>query len=331
MKVVMKLLISIIIPIYNVEKYAKKCIESVINQTYSNLQIILVNDGSVDKSGEICNYYASIDNRVTVIHKDNGGLSSARNIGIEAALGEYIMFLDGDDYISIYAVEELTNILNEHLVDIIQFRYIETNSNELNYDSDEKHEYHICTNTREMFDNLYEIGGEYISACTKIYNKKIFENLRFKNGILYEDQQIISNILTIIDSIAYYNKQLYYYLIRPNSIITSKFNRKKLDIIDIIEERIEFLKTRNYNDLVDREIAKHFNNLIILYCESKCSGCIVENKIILDKLREYIKLYGNNRHIAGKNKLLLIALRLDIRFIHIYYMLKYINNKRKVK
>ena len=175
--------ISIVVPIYNIENFVEDCIKSLIHQTYKNIEILLVNDGSKDDSLNICECYRLHDERIVIINKENGGLSSARNAGLKMATGDYCLFLDGDDQLNKYAIEILVGICDEFegKLDFIQFKYKEIYNIEYinTHRVNRKPQYVVKENKQDMFNYLYLIGGEAVSACTKLYKKELFNDLSF--------------------------------------------------------------------------------------------------------------------------------------------------------
>lgn len=232
-------LISIIVPIYNVEQYLNKCVDSIIHQSYSKLEIILVDDGSPDKCGEICNEYAAKDNRVKVVHKKNGGLSDARNAGIELAKGEWITFVDSDDYISVDYVETLYGLVakNECKVGVACVQYVyDGNVPPIHQRAYQEYIFDKWKGIEEMF---YQELFDTMAWC-KIYHKSLFETgIRYPYGIYYEDLPTTYLLFLHTDSIAFCNKKIYYYLQRKNSIERQTFNALKL------ESALEVLKKIN--------------------------------------------------------------------------------------
>ena len=185
---------SIIVPVYNIKNYLPRCIESLLAQSDPDFEGILVDDGSADGSGALCDAYAARDGRFRVMHKANGGLSSARNAGLDAARGEYILFLDGDDYLAPDAVQSLNAIAAAAgAFDFIQFRYAETDGS-WQPGARQKPDVRICTDVREMFAYLYQAGGVAASACTKLYRAALFRGLRFREGIAHEDEQLLNSL-----------------------------------------------------------------------------------------------------------------------------------------
>lgn len=234
----MQELISVIIPVYEVEQYLRRCVDSVINQTYKNLEIILVDDGSPDNCGKICDEYAVKDSRIKVIHKENGGLSSARNAGIDVAQGAYLSFVDSDDYINEQFIERLYDLLKEYDADIAQCDYVKT-AGEIPEN--------ISHENIDIFDNLgaldamYCINGvQMVIVCNKLFKKSLFENMRFPLGKIHEDEATTPLLLYRSERIVKTNRQMYYYYVNDESITNRKFSEKRLDIFHVFNSRIEF-------------------------------------------------------------------------------------------
>lgn len=233
--------LSVIVPVYMVEKYVAKCIDSIINQSYTNLEIILVDDGSKDNSGRICDDYKEKDDRIIVIHKDNGGLSSARNIGIENATGQLITFVDSDDYIKCNMYDMMIDCLCKNNLDVICCNYESdsTSKNEKN-ESAFKVLKHIDAVAR-----LLDEDGYRCYSWNKIYKKELFDNVKFPEGLFYED--IITNYKLFLKAnrIGYVNAKLYVYNYRVGSITSEMFNEKKYDLFFAINELSSDAKTRD--------------------------------------------------------------------------------------
>lgn len=217
--------ISVIVPVYNVEKYLSKCVDSIINQTYHNLEIILVDDGSPDRCGEICDEYATKDNRIKVIHKKNGGLSDARNAGIEVAEGGYIAFVDSDDYIA----SDMMDVLYHRLIKdgsdmaLCNFKYIDEKGEEI---EERKNKSPIKDEVITGIDGMKKLSQDknwyYVIAWNKLYKKEIFDNIRFPKGKIHEDEFVIHHIMHACKRISCVALELYYYLQRQGSIMSQK-------------------------------------------------------------------------------------------------------------
>ena len=219
-------LISVIVPIYNVEPYLKPCIDSIINQTYKNLEIILIDDGSTDNCPAICDEYAQNDNRITVIHKKNSGQSDARNIGIEKSTGDYIFFVDSDDYIELSAIGKLLNISLSNNSDLV-VADIFIVSFEQNVFFQQKNENHLVNY------NSQEAAKHYVDKpwgpWNKLYKKQVHKNVFFPSGKIHEDEAIMFQILKNCNIITQTTEKLYYYRKRPNSTTSKNYTIKKID------------------------------------------------------------------------------------------------------
>ncbi len=224
--------VSIVIPIYNGEKYLDRCINSVLNQSICDIEVILVDDGSQDLSGEICDEYSTRDARIKVIHKKNGGLGAARNTGIEVAEGEYIGFVDCDDWISPDMYEVLYNTAVEQRAEIVSGRFaIVHDEHEVVGTLDGT----VCLYEGEDKRRVYLESGiqdrsSQYSACTKIYKKSLFDNLKFPQEQLYEDS--FTNLLFIekANRFVIINKYTYYYYMGSTSITRKRCSKKDLDL-----------------------------------------------------------------------------------------------------
>lgn len=211
-------LLSVIVPVYNVEKYLVKCVDSILDQTYSDLEVILVNDGSRDSSGRICDTLAQKDPRVRVIHQENGGLSRARNVGIEAATGEYITFVDSDDWIEADAYAHLMGLMERDRVKLVCGG---------NYNVDERsgeRTLGVCPRKEEVITTEEMVGRMFLwqdcdsSVCDKIFHRSLLEHFRFPEGKVSEDVSITYRILLSTDRVTFSERPFYNYLQRSGSI-----------------------------------------------------------------------------------------------------------------
>lgn len=233
MKEINQPVISIIVPVYGVEKYLEKCVESIRCQTYHNIEIILVDDGSPDKCGEICDNYQKIDIRIKVIHKQNGGLSDARNIAIPMAKGEYLTFIDSDDWVSPYYIEHLYKAVSVYQADIGTSWFENVYENKPLYIKPEKElKKNNCLTSEECLKKLLYQDGVETSAWGKLYKREIIEDLRYPVGKLYEDILVTYEAIKRSKRIAVIENIDYYYFQRENSIQNMQFNKKKLDGVE---------------------------------------------------------------------------------------------------
>lgn len=241
--------ISVIVPVYKVEKYIDACVKSILNQTYLNLEVILVNDGSPDKCPEIIEEYAKKDNRIKVLHKENGGLSAARNLGIDHATGKYLAFIDSDDTISLNMMEHLHKALiaNDADISVCQvLRVTENEKGEIIFP--EQKDVEISEYTEKVYSNAEMMKGMLLDSnignfvCTKLFKRELFNNIYFPEGRVYEDAATTYKVVHKAEKIVYIDEPLYYYLIGRVGAITTTFTEKKiLDSMLAYHGQYEFL------------------------------------------------------------------------------------------
>ena len=232
-------LISIIIPVYNVENYIEKCMNTIINQTYKNIEVLLIDDGSTDSSPKLIENIRKSDKRIKTYHKKNGGLSDARNYGIKKAKGKYLVFIDSDDWVDLNYIEYLYNLIKKNNCDISICEIVKiTDCGKIvsrNYNNNSI----VIMNQKEAIRNMIEVKYFATSACGKMYKKECFDNVLFPVGRLFEDIPTNYNIFLSIDKIVFGAKGLYYYLTREGSITRNDFSEKHMDSIFFIEEAMK--------------------------------------------------------------------------------------------
>ena len=222
-------LISIIVPCYKVEQYLPKCVDSILNQAYSNLEIFLVDDGSPDKSGEICDEYAKQDKRIKVIHKENGGLSDARNVALDVATGEYIVFVDSDDYCALDYVETLYRLVSENDAQLgVTWHMCFDEGTEPMADTHDGKTLNVFTAEQALQSMFYQKEFD-TAAWAKIYHRSLFEGIRYPKGWLFEDLPTTYRLMAKCKRVAFTNYMSYYYLIRKNSIEGAPFKPAKYE------------------------------------------------------------------------------------------------------
>ena len=235
-----KALISLIIPVYKVEKYLEKCIQSLINQTYENLQIILVDDGSPDNCGKICDEYAKKDHRIEVIHKSNGGLSDARNKGLEIAKGEYIGFVDSDDYIEADMYEVLYNLLKQYNADVSICNFYTVSQGKISIKNADNgiNEY----NRIEILKEILLDKNIQSYAWNKLYKKELFDEIKYPIGKKYEDIGTTFYLLEKCNKVVVTGKPEYYYINRQDSIVNNVTETTITDYIELIMQRYDYIE-----------------------------------------------------------------------------------------
>ena len=238
-------LISVIVPVYKVEPYLSRCIASILTQTVTDFELILVDDGSPDNCGKICDEYAQKDKRIHVLHKGNGGLSSARNAGIdwvfENSYSQWITFIDSDDWIHPEFLELLLSGATSTNTDICVCEYIRTSEFT---DFENLNNITIQKITPEELFVKYHVTS--VIACCKLYKKSCFENIRFPLGKLHEDEYTTYKILFEKSQVSYLKEALYFYYTNPDSIMNSEWTPRRLDLISALEEQIAFFKKNGY-------------------------------------------------------------------------------------
>ena len=289
-----KELISIIVPVYNVEKYLKKCVDSIVNQTYKNLEIILVDDGATDNSGKICDELVELDNRIKVYHKKNGGLSDARNYGVERATGDYIGFVDSDDYIDAEMYEKLYEAIKKENVDVAECNLKIVYPEKTDLFTDQKY-YQIC-NKQEYLEEYLKIEKIFGSACVRLTKADIAKKLKFPVGKLYEDTYYAYDLIGIVDKYVIVDNPYYNYLMRENSITNAKFNPRIFDLIEIVE-KFHTNVYKNYPSLKEaadcRKMYAYFSVLNSILLEEDFKNNSFYKQIIDYFKEEYTKLLRN--------------------------------------
>lgn len=247
-------LVSVIIPVYNVEEFLRECVDSVINQTYKNLEIILVNDGSTDLSGKICDEYVEKDERISVIHQKNGGLSVARNTGLSETNGDYVYFLDSDDYIADNALETLVEIAEKDNSDIVFFdavSFADTDDFEVSQNYIRKNKYKT-DNGYAVFSALTN-NKEYHSAVPLLFINREFllkSGISFIRGILYEDMVFTYQLFCKASAVSQCKDALYYRRYRKNSIMTSSKSKNHFtSCVAVFKKNSEFTKELTQTDI----------------------------------------------------------------------------------
>ncbi len=260
-------LISLIVPVYNVESYVRNCLDSLIRQTYSNIEIICVNDCSGDASGEICDEFAAMDNRISVIHKRvNEGLSEARNTGLNIARGEYIAFIDSDDWIDCSYVEILYDAICSSKADIVQCSYVRVANEAVTVQKNRQVGKKLNMTGRQAIKKLYsntltQPSIDYTVVWNKLYRRTVIERIRFPKGAIFEDQFFTYRCFERAERICVLDCLLYYYRDNGSSITKQEYNIRFQDDIKAHEEQIEhFLGKKDY------EIAK----IIVARIEPLC-------------------------------------------------------------
>lgn len=255
-------LISIIVPVYNIKDYVSNCIESIMGQTYHNLEIILVDDGSTDESGEICDRYAERDKRISVLHKENGGLSDARNCALDRVRGDLIAFVDGDDWIHPQMYELMLNVMEQRRADIVTCWFEREDANFA------KHRYTEADLDVRMLtgaEALSDIETPLVVAWNKLYRKEIFDHIRYPKGKLHEDEYVIHRIFYKCNRVAVIGQPLYFYTIRGGSIVAQMTPNRINDSLEAFADRVRFSDEHNWSEVMPAVVKRYCDYCIDRY------------------------------------------------------------------
>ena len=276
--------VSIIVPIYNVEKYLCRCLDSILDQTFTDYELILVDDGSTDSSGELAEGFGSRDSRISIYHKKNGGLSDARNYGIERAGGEYLCFIDSDDWVEKNYLGELVRLIEEYEADIAICGFKRNSGDE---DIIQPQDPAVISESgTEAIDNLYGSHyTEYVVAWNKLYKKEIFDGIRYTEGMIHEDEAICGEVYCRARKVVRTDKVLYNY--RSNnssSIMTSGYSVKRLDILKALELRMETYRRYGLQKYYEKDSFKYLYKILLNEIEIRKLDS--DNREIIKGLKE---------------------------------------------
>ena len=285
-------MISIIIPIYNVEKYLPKCLDSVVNQTYTELEIICINDGSPDNSLKILKEYQKKDSRIKIINQENQGLAEARNTGIDNAKGKFIFFLDSDDWLPLNAIEKLCNKQKEKNADIvIGGRNIVTAKREVQF---LPKEYNKTLEFEEYISDSFKTEDFRAVAWGKLYKTKIIKEnyLYFPKGLLYEDLLFVMKYLYYSSKIIILRENIYNYRYDRRNSIVNTINKKDMDCLKTVDELEKFFKEKEMENILNKD---YYINFIMRWIIYATIGKFCKEKIKYEDFIEYIKLIKRNK------------------------------------
>ena len=265
--------VSIIIPVYNTSSYLEDCIKSVLEQTFTDFEAIMIDDGSTDGSGQLCDSLALRDDRILVIHQANCGLSAARNTGLSAAKGDYITFLDSDDMISPHFLETMMQVIEHEKVQVAICNWVRFENTPV-IEVPSVKEAEVISGRDAALRQFDQNGVLYVVACGKVFPREWFDTLRFPVGRLHEDEALTYKLLYRAKRVAVLDQRLYYYRKVPNSIMNRTFSVKRYDGVTALDEREQYYRDKNDNILAD-EAQKEKERLICkLFLQAKFAGMI---------------------------------------------------------
>lgn len=315
--------LSVIVPVYNEENYLQRCVDSLIHQSYQNLEIILVDDGSSDNSGNLCDVIAKSDKRITAIHKDNGGLSSARNAGLKISTGDYVTFVDSDDWVDLDIYRKAIYEAIDKNADVVDFLPVYTDGEHVPQNS--VHESRIVEGENILYDYLY-LGQTAIcpfSVCRKIYKRNLFENIRFPEGKLNEDIATNFKVLTNADRLIHISDIGYYYFQNSASLTNGPLKKKDFDLLDASQELFTLSKNCSNQKIAELAEVKLARSYFSLLAKASVGG-IAEDisdddiKYLTQNIRKNYKLLMHS-DMPLNRKVAVTATSIDYRTIAIPY------------
>lgn len=312
-------LVSVVVPVFNVAPYIQRCVDSLVSQTYSNIEIILVDDGSKDDSPQLCDVCADKDYRIKVIHKKNGGLSDARNVGIEAASGEYLSFVDSDDIVHPEFIMKLVTAIKKSgkKMSVCLFQ---------NFSDDKPLNFRKSNNPLRVM-NLYDSICAYcslpperstplISCCTKVYHRSLFYCLRFPVGLIYEDAHVSYKLLDKANGVAFVGEPLYGYYMRNDSIMGRKERHSSKDVLKPYQEAIQYFADNNKEEIAQLFYPPLLMREVYRYWIAKVqNNDELEAAFLLSMMRDDCRTMRSFKKIAFKLK---IVFSLIVKFPFLY-------------
>lgn len=276
-------LISIIVPVYNVEKYLHQCIDSILSQTFEEFELLLIDDGSTDNSGKICDEYEEKDSRIKVIHQHNQGQAKARNVGIDAAGGEWLAFVDSDDYIASDMMSVLLETAVAHHADMVMCNFSRFKDSDENA-VEEKLPTPFLSEVTEQHKFLHFVGNSelsvyHITPCCKIYHKTVFEGIRYPEGRIYEDSAIAPALLDNAKKIVCLKDSLYFYRTNPQSTTQRRFSIKNFDYLLLYKDRIDYFLENGKTEYALKVSEDFFYFYINNYFKIDCSDKAIRKKL----------------------------------------------------
>lgn len=304
--------ISVIVPVYKVEPYLRQCVDSILGQTFRDFELILVDDGSPDGCPAICDEYAEQDSRVKVIHKENGGLSSARNVGLDVAKGEYISFVDSDDWIARGMLEAMFHKCVEFGADLaicnvtkcIDEKRIIEDSSPMQDECFSQDDF-----VKKMIANQ---AWRYIIACSKLYHRKLFEEIRFPEGFIHEDEAIAHRIAGRCKKIVTTSEVMYFYRQAEGSITNAPLTIKRTDMLSALADRITYAAQHKWKEMLNISLLRYTHLFLGLYFQFPRNN---ENRLYFRRMERCLKTayphIAKSGEISLRHKAYLCLVRLN--------------------
>ncbi len=313
------MLVSVIVPIYNSERYLKECVDSIINQSYKNIEVLLIDDGSNDNSEKICDYYDGLDDRIVVVHNTNRGVSNARNCGIEISKGDYICFVDSDDYLDTKFIESMVVNCKDVKYDLVVCRNYNVSSNVVKETAIPYEQ----TFSNDLKEDYYKLTSFLGGPVMKLYRRKIMENneLYFNELVSYSEDRVFNSMFyKHVKEYLFVNQPLYYIVDRnPNSLSKQKSLKTFVDAVDEVIFTAGFLIGDNFKNS-NQVVINHCIDVISNFAKSReYDYNVFSNQV--SRLKEFFCL--NKEGISLKRKLVILLIRYKLLYLaYIYYRYK---------
>jgi glycosyltransferase involved in cell wall biosynthesis len=315
-------LISIIVPVYNMERYLDRCVSSIVNQTYKNIEIVLVDDGSTDSSPKMCEDYAKNDDRIKVVHKENGGLSDARNAGLKIAIGDYIGYVDSDDWIEPDMYERMVNACIDNDAEMALCRYFREYDDKTIDDGTDR----VDILDRETLLNIYITDKDgfmvYNSVWSKLFKRELVENVMFPKGQNSEDIMYTTRAMCKLNKAVYIDASLYHYVIdRKDSIMNvAKTERMFKDELPFWREHIKCIRDNVSDAMADLAAYYYYRRLLFYYIDTKDKRIV---ELIKNDKSEINRIYSKDINLVSKGdrdrmKLFMSSPKLYLRTVKLY-------------
>lgn len=307
-------LVSIIVPAYGVEKELPRCLDSLLNQTYKNIEILLVDDGSPDQCPQICDTYGEKDQRVRVFHKENGGLSSARNYALDRVSGDYISFVDGDDWVTKDFIEVLVHDLETNHADMSIIGYSLAWENGKYLSQTPEHVYEVLDGDQAMRELFIQQKFQCMS-CTKLYKRNLFDTVRFPVGKLFEDIAVSLDLFRQCSVVAVNGRSKYMYYQRTDSIVNSKMTEKKLVMLDFVGEMVEYARSHGGTYIMEAE-SFYLKSALMLILQAFNSPQDEEvrrlTSVLKGEILKHKKYIFRNPYIEKRRRIVLRAILMGV-------------------
>lgn len=310
--------VSIIVPIYKVEKYLRKCIDSILSQSFCDFELILVDDGSPDNCPKLCDEYALKDERIRVIHKENGGLSDARNAGIKIAQGKYIGFVDSDDYIAPDMYKTLYELAEKHTADIaVCDAVLVSEDQEAAFTDSESIQ--VFNKEQALVANIYERKIN-VNAWNKLYRRELFAKIRYPKGMLYEDLATTYKLIDLSQKVVYTKAKKYAYLQRSGSIMNQTSYKMKADKVVIANEITSYFKGRGNEEILFAGVINYLlNDVYKMASNGNLTECIDYLKELKNFTKKEKATLKENRYLSFKDKKILALASKQSRLLQFLY------------